>query len=132
MIVDEKAQPAMQVILCEPEPPIAIQVAGLLEVMLQQIQNHDLSSRTQNLEGGVDRENRRSRMVQRLAQDHQIHTLGIDWRSFQISQAKLEIPYPVLLRFVCPEGHHFFRVIDRDDFLGSARQQLRERAFACT
>ena len=69
-------------------------------------------------------------MMQRLAQDCKIDTVFRNWRIFNIAKPVFEIFKPMFLRQPRAELNHVRRVIDRDDFAGFFRQQLRKRPFA--
>jgi len=90
-------QPAVQIALREPQPSIPIELVCLVEVVLEQIENHNLSARPQEAVRGLNRLRRICRVMQRLTQNNQIDTLRIDRRILQIAQAKLEILKVVLL-----------------------------------
>ena len=105
---------------------------GLLKVMLEQIQDHDLSAWTQDVVRGGDGAGWVVRVVQCLAQDHQVNALGLDRRLFQIAQTEFQILNAVFFRFRGSERNNFLRIIDRNDLFGSSRQQLTEQPFAGT
>ena len=84
-------EPTVQVAFGESEPAVAVKFAGLIEMVLEQVEDHDLAA---GLEDAMTRGNGPGRLqgvMQRLAQDDQVHALRLDGRFLQIAQAKLQI-----------------------------------------
>src|SRR6266704_4117678 len=52
-------KPTMQVAFGETKPGITVKLAGLLELMLQKIEDHDLAARAKNLKSRADGVSRR-------------------------------------------------------------------------
>ena len=74
-------QPAMEIARFKSEPSITVQLASFFETMLQQIQDHDLPLRAQDLIGARQRPPRFLGMVESLAEHNQVHAsriLGIN------------------------------------------------------
>ncbi len=69
-------------------------------------------------------------VMQRLAEERQIDGAGADGNLFDIAFAVFEIVDAVFAGQFGAVLHHLFRVVDGDYFLGAARQQLGESAFA--
>ena len=65
-------------------------------------------------------------VVQRLAQDCKIDAVFSNRRVFNIAKPVFEIIESVFLRQLRAELDHLRRIIDRNDFAGAARQQLRK------
>src|SRR5947207_7927448 len=55
-------EPPLQVAFGETKPGIAVKFAGLFELMLQQVEDHDLPAAAKDLKGRVDGSSRRFRV----------------------------------------------------------------------
>ena len=122
----------MQVALGEAQPPVAVEFVRLGKVVLQQVEDEDLSPGLEHDERGLDRGVRLGGVVQRLAQDDEVHARRFDGRIFQVAQAELEVLEPVLLRLLRAELDHLLRVVHGDDLGAAAREQLAQEPFAGT
>ena len=71
-----------------------------------------------------------NRVVQRLAEERQVHRAAAYGDVFQIAQAVFQVGDAVLARQLDAEFHHLLRIIDGDNALGALRHQLREGALA--
>src|SRR5205814_4358146 len=65
-------KPALEVAFGETKPGIAVKFPSLLELMLQKIEDHDLTATAKDLKGRVDGASRRFRVVQGLAEHNEI------------------------------------------------------------
>src|SRR6185369_8266838 len=115
-------QPAMQVTLRETEPGVAVELARALKFMLQEVEDHDLSTRAQDLVSSIDRVGRCLGVMQGLAENHEIDALWIDGRGFEVAEAELEVFQSVLFSLVDPERDNPLRVVDSDHLLRLAGQ----------
>src|ERR1041385_4151506 len=123
-------EPAVQIALGKAQPKIAVQFAGVLEFVLQQVEDHDLATRFENSVNGRDGFARGRSVMQRLAQYGQVHAGGINGRILDIAEPELQILEVVLFRLARAEFHHLLRVVHRDDLFAAARQQFAEQAFS--
>src|SRR6516225_8111626 len=71
-------KPPMQIALRKTKPAVAIQLVRLFKLMLCQVQNHDLAPRLEQAMRAGNRPGRIRSMVQRLAEDHEVHTGRLD------------------------------------------------------
>ena len=99
-------------------------------MMLEQIENQDLPAVLENFMRTANGLGRLVRMMQRLAQNHQVHAAGFDRRVLQVAQAEFQIFQSVLFRLGRPERDDFFRIIHGDDLLAPPRQQFAQQTFA--
>src|ERR1039457_779264 len=67
-------QPAVQITLGKTRPAVAVKFVRLLEIVLEQIENQDLSTRLQNFVRAAERRGGHFRVMQRLAQNHEVNT----------------------------------------------------------
>src|SRR5690242_8066315 len=123
-------QPAMQVAFGKAQPPVAVKFVRLLEIVLEQVENHDLSAGLQNLVRAAQGGGGFFRVMQRLAQYHEVNAVGINRRVLQIALAEIQVLQPVLLRLGGAERDNFFRVVHGNDFFAAARQQFTQQPFA--
>src|ERR1035441_796463 len=73
-------EPPLQVAFGETRPTITIKIARPLEVVPGEVEYHDLSTRLEDAMGAADGLCRFLRMMQGLAEDHQIHALRLNRR----------------------------------------------------
>ncbi len=99
--------------------------------MLIEIKDDELAALAQKLRGGGEGLLRIGDMMQRLAENDDIDALGRDRRIGEIAEAILEIWDAFLFRLRPTESDHLGRIIDRNDLLRAACEQLREPALAC-
>ena len=125
-----RAEPVAEVGLAEAEPVVAVEFAGLVEVVLVEIEDDESTALAEELRSGGDGLLGIGDMVERLAEDDEIDAAGRDGWIGEIAEAVLEVGDVFLLRFGATEGDHPGGVIDGDDFLRPAREQLREPALA--
>ncbi len=114
----------------KPEPEVGVHLAGLFEMVAAQIEDGDPSAALQDPPRLSDRPLGVDRVMQRLTEECQVHRAAADRHVLQIAQAVFQIGDAVLARQFDAELHHLLRIIDRDDFLGALRHQLRDRALA--
>lgn len=124
------AEDVQELTLGEAEPDIGIEIAGLLELMLEEIEYDDSSSFAQNFVRRTDGSGGIGGVMQGLTEEGQINRAGADGWVFDVSEAKLEVLEPVGLGQVRPVGDHFGRVIDGYDGFGTLGKELGERSFA--
>src|SRR5206468_11772352 len=84
-------EPAMQFTLGKAQPAVAVKLAGLLEVVAEQIENHDLATGLDDAVNGRQRAGGILRVMERPAQPSELDGLRIDGRALQIAQTELEI-----------------------------------------
>ena len=123
-------QPVMQIALGKTEPAVAVKFAGFVEVVLEQIENQNLSARLQNFVRSSDGVCRNFGVMQGLAQDHQVNAVRLNRRVLQIAEAEFQIFQSILFRLGRAERDDFFRVVHGDDFFRAARKQFAQQAFA--
>jgi hypothetical protein len=99
-------QKPSQLYFRKPQPRIRIHLAGLLETMLLQIQNHNPPTGFQQRMRSRDCPLRMQRMMQALTKKREIQTPGLNGRRFQIPQPVFQIRDAVLLRQLRPKLHH--------------------------
>ena len=86
----------MQVALGKAGPAVAVEFARLLKIVPEQVQDHDLAAGPEDFVGAADGRRRIFRMVQRLAEDDQIHTVRLHGRVLEVALAEFEVFQPVL------------------------------------
>ena len=114
----------------EPQPEVRVKLARLLEIVAEQVEDHHPPAR---LEDAVRRRHRPRRLagvMERLAEDREVHAVRLDGRRLDVAQAVFEVGETVLARQRRAELDHLFRVVHRDDLPGRAREELGERALA--
>jgi hypothetical protein len=112
------------------EPAVAVKIVGLLELVPQQIQNHDLAARPQYLVGTGDALFGIGGVMEGLAQHHQINALRLDGRVFQVAQAEFQVLELVLFRLVGAEGHHRSELSTAMTFLARRASNSLNKPFA--
>ena len=70
------------------------------------------------------------RVMQCLAQNHEINAAGINRRVLQVTLAEFQIFQPVLFRLGRAERDNLFRVVHGDNLLAAAREQFAQLTFA--
>ena len=100
--------------------------------MLEQIENQNLPAGPQNFMRAADGAGRLLRVMQCLAQNHEVNAAGINRRVLQIAQPEFQIFQPVLLRLRRAERDNLFRIVHGDDLLAAPRQQFAQQTFART
>src|SRR5436190_8206254 len=123
-------KPTMEIAGFETKPAVAVEFLRLFKIMFQQIENHDLPTRSKNLISADKRVTRSFGVMQRLAENNEIDALRRDRRCLQFAKPEFEIFQAVLFRFLRAESHHLLRIIDSDDMLGAASEQFAEQPFA--
>src|ERR1035437_9112564 len=123
-------EPAVQIAYDEAEQAVAVKFAGLVEVVLEQIEQQNLSVRLQQLRRARQRRRRIFGVMQRLAQNHEVNAVRFNRRILQIALAEFKILQPVLFRLGRTEGDDFFRVVHGDDAFAAAREQFAQQTFA--
>src|SRR6185369_544153 len=96
-------EPAVQITFRESEPAITVEFARFLKFVPGQIEDHQLPARNQQAMRGLDRFLGPGRVMECLAEDHEIDAIRIDRRAFQIAQTELEILQSIFLRLARAE-----------------------------
>src|SRR5271170_8039437 len=120
----------MQIAFGKTKPAIAVKFTRLVEIVLEQIENQNLSVRLQNFVRGNNGGGGNLGMVQRLAQNHEVNAVRVNRRVLQIAEPEFQIFQAVLFRLGRAERDDFFRVVHGDDFFRAARKQFAQQAFA--
>ena len=123
-------QPLLQLHLTETQPVIGVKLARPLETMAQQIEDYEPPAFAQNAIRPGDSPFGMNRVMQRLAQDCQVHRPFFNGWIFDIAESVFEIGKAMLHGKLRAELHHLRRIIDRDDLLRRLREQLGECALA--
>ena len=121
---------AVEIGLGEAEPCVGVEVAGLLEVMGEEIEDGDAAAGPQDAMGGGEGAGGIDRVMKGLAEEGEIDGAGGNGWVLDVAEAVLEVCEAVLAGESGAELDHFFRVVDGDDFLCVAREQLGEGALA--
>ena len=109
---------------------IGVQLAGLVEGVLKEIKDHQPAPRLEDavhlLQGacGV------GSVVESLAEEGEVDGVIIDGKGLNVAQPEFEVGQPVLTGELFAEGHHFLRMVDGNDMLGTLGEELGESAFA--
>ena len=112
----------MEFSLGEAEPDIGLELAGLFELMLEEIENDDASAGFQQGKGSAQGLSGALGVVQRLAEEDEIDTAGLDRRVLDVAETELKIREAMLLREIGPVGDHGLAVIHGDDLLRALGQ----------
>src|ERR1035438_895270 len=123
-------QPAVQITFRETGPAVAVKLARLPEIVLEQIENQNLSARPEDFVGGGNRVRRNFGVMQCLAQNHEVNTAGFNRRVLQITPPEFQVLQPVLLRFGRAERNDLFRIVHRNDLFAAAREQFAQQTLA--
>src|SRR5689334_971921 len=70
------------------------------------------------------------RMMQRLAENHEVNTVWFNGRILQIAKTKLQVLQSVFLRLAGAEFNHLLRIVHGDYFFAAPRQKLAQQTFA--
>jgi hypothetical protein len=70
------------------------------------------------------------RVMQRLAQNHQVNAAASIGGFCRFAQAEFQILHFVFLRLGRAERHDFFRIVHGNDFFRAAREQFAQQTFA--
>ena len=70
------------------------------------------------------------RVMQRLAQNHQVNAAGFNRRVLQIALPEFQVFQPVLFRLGRAERNNLFRIVHGDDLFAAPRQQFAQQTFA--
>jgi hypothetical protein len=120
-------EPAVQIAFGKAEPAVAVKFVGFLEMVLEQIEQQNLAVRLQQFRRARQRRRRIFRVMQGLAQNHEVHAAGVDRRVLQIAEAEFQIFQSVLFRLGRAERDDLFRVVHGDDFFARrARSSLNK------
>ena len=88
--------------------------------------------RLENVVGAANGLGRLLGVMQRLAEDHQVHALRFNRRVLQVAQPELQVLQVVLLRLGRAERDDLLRIVHGDDLLAAARQQFAQQALRPT
>src|SRR5580765_1236338 len=78
-------KPLVQIAFGETEPAVAVKFVCAIELMPEQVQNHDLAARFDNFLGGSDGFGWFFGVVQGLAEDGKVNTLRLNRRVLQVT-----------------------------------------------
>ena len=120
----------VQIGFAEAEPAVGVEFARFLELMGEEVEHGEAPAFFQDLLRSVDGPLRIRRMVQGLAEQGEVHAVGLDRRLFDFAEAIFEILEAVFLCQPRAELDHLFRVVDGDDFFGALGQELRQCALS--
>ena len=115
----------------EAEPDVGVEFAGLLEAVLEEVEDDDASAGARDPKCFAHGAGGLLRVVQRLAEKGEVHFAIGDGRGFEIAEAVFEIGEAVLRGDARAERDHFLRIVHSDDFLRPAREELGKITFAC-
>src|SRR5213082_2201818 len=79
-------EPTVQIAFRETKPAVAVKLARFLEVVLEQIEDHDLPAGSQHFESRMDCVGRNRSVVQSLTEDDEINALRFDGWILQIAE----------------------------------------------
>lgn len=116
--------------LGEAEPAVGVELAGFLEVVLEEIEDDEAAAGFENAEGGVEGALGVFRVVEGLAEDGEVEGAGVDGGLLDIADAVFEVGEAVAVGEVLAELDHFRGEIDGDDFFGALGEELGEGALA--
>ena len=125
-------EPAMEVGFAEPKPAVAVEFVRFFELVFEEVEDHYLARRAEDFVRGGESFIRLVGVMERLAENDEVDGVGIDGWVFQIAKTEFEIFEAVPFCLFDAEGHHFFGVIDGDDFFGATGEQFGKEAFAGT
>ena len=121
-------QKARDIHLRKTEPDIGIHFPGILEIVLQQIQNDDTAAGFCDAEGLAHSGSGACGVVQSLTEKSQVHLAVGNGQCLDIAVAVVQIGESALRGHAAAIFHHFFRAIHGDHPLRALRQQLGELA----
>ena len=116
----------------KPQPGIGVEIARLIEAVLQQIQNDQRTTRCEDSVSGGDRSFRVLGVVERLGKDREVYRGIVNWRFFNIAKPIFQVVESVFLGEDLAKLDHLGRVVDGDDFFSPRRKELGEGSFAGT
>jgi hypothetical protein len=123
-------EPAIEIGFRKPEPVITVESPGLLEAVLPQIKDHDLSARLQDAVRAGDGASRIGGVMQGLTEDDQIHRTRRQGRILEIAEAKLEVLQADPPGFRNAERDDSLRVVDGNHSLATSGEEFADQAFA--
>ncbi len=121
---------AVEAGLGEAEPCICVELAGLLELMGEEVEDGDATAGLEDAMGGGEGAGGVIGVVKGLAEEGEIDGAGGNGGGLDVAEAILEIGEAVIAGEGGAELNHFFRIIDGDDFFCVAGEKLGEGAFA--
>ena len=125
-----RLEPLVQLALGEPQPAVAEQFARLVELVRDEVENHQLAAGLDDAKRALDGLRRFLGVMQRLAEDREVHRRVVDRRMLQVALPELEVGQAVSPRLGLAEPDDLRRVIHRDDAFAFAREQLAQQPLA--
>ncbi len=123
-------EPAVEVAFGEAQPAVAVEVAGFLKIMFQEIEEQDLAMRFQQFCGADEGGGGVFGVVQGLAEDDEVHGAGFDGRILDVTLAEFEVLEAVLFGLGGAEGDDLFRIVHGDDAFAAAGEEFAQQSFA--
>ena len=114
----------------EAEPDVGVELAGFFEGMLVEVEDQDLAAGLQDPERLVDGGLRMLGVVERLAQDREVHGFVGQRDLLDVAVLVGEVGQAVFLRELGADLDHLGGVVDAPDLLGAVGEQLRDEALA--
>src|SRR5271170_7844482 len=97
----------MQIAFGKTKPAIAVKFTRLVEIVLEQIENQNLSVRLQNFVRGNNGGGGNLGMVQRLAQNHEVNAVRVNRRVLQIAEPEFQIFQSIFFALAAPNATIF-------------------------
>ena len=123
-------EPQVHVAFGEAEPAVTVEIAGLFELVLGEIEDHELAAGFEDLEGAGEGLRGMRGVVKGLAEDDEVDGLRFEGRVLKIADAELEVLQAVFAGLFGAELDHFLGIIDGDDVFAAAGEQFGEETFA--
>ena len=114
----------MQGVFLESEPDVGVEFPGPLEAVFVEIEHEQAASRAQDAEGLVDRRLRVRGVVQRLAEDGEIHRTVAQGHVLDVAEPVREVRQAVAPRQGRTDLDHPGGVVDAPDLLGATGEEL--------
>ena len=108
----------------EAEPDIGVEVAGLFEVVFEEIEDDDAAAWAGDAEGFADGGVGAGGVVEGLAEEGEVDGGVVEGGGFDVAEAVFEIGDPVFCGDAGAVFDHFFGAIDGDDAFGAAGEEL--------
>lgn len=123
-------EPQVHVAFGEAEPAVTVEIAGLFELVLGEIEDHELAAGFEDLEGAGEGLRGIGGVVKGLTEDDEIDGLGGDGGVLEIADSKLEVLEAVFAGLFGAELNHLLGIIDGNDPFAAAGEQFGEKPFA--
>lgn len=123
-------EPPRQVAFGEAEPAVAVELSGHFKAMVTEVEDEDLTFRTEDAVGRDQGAGRGLRVMEGLAEDDDVDALRFDGGGLEVAESELQVPEAGLSGLGDAEGDDLLGVVDRDDPPAADGEQFTEQTLA--